>query len=92
MLRLAHRGLYLTGTLFLSCFTMTDYVASDMFAPCGFTVVATYPDGRQKGIAVLDSKRHAIDYAKGCESIHAPILERTVYTVRQNYPTSAYTC
>ena len=65
---------------------------SDMFAPCGFTVVATYPDGSQKGIAVLDSKAHAIDYAKGCDSIYAPILERTVYTVRQNYPTSAYTC
>ena len=61
-----------------------------MFAPNGFTVVATYPDGTTKGIAVLDSKKHAIDYAKGCESIYTPILERTVYTVKQNYPTSAY--
>ena len=67
------------------------YFHSFMFAPNGFTVVATYPDGTSKGIAVLDSKAHAIDYAKGCDSIYAPILERTVYTVKQNYPTSAYT-
>ena len=62
-----------------------------MYAPNGFTVIATYPDGSQKGIAVLDDRAHAIDYAKGCDSIYAPILERTVYTVKQNYPTSAYT-
>ena len=67
------------------------YFLPFMYAPCGFTVVATYPDGTSKGIAVLDSKAHAIDYAKGCDSIYAPILERTVYTVKQNYPTSAYT-
>ena len=58
-----------------------------MFAPNGFTVVANYPDGNTKGIAVLDDRDHALDYAKGCTSIY----NNTVYTVKQNYPDSCYT-
>ena len=61
-----------------------------MYAPCGWSVIATYPDNTSKTIAVLDDRAHAIDYAKGCDSIYAPIMERTVYTVKQNYPSSAY--
>lgn len=83
-LRLGAMGIVLQGHT-CSLFFQT------MFAPNGFTVIATYSDGSQKGIAVLDDRAHAIDYAKGCDSIYAPILERTVYTVKQNYPTSAYT-
>ena len=61
-----------------------------MFYPCGWSVVATYPNGQSKTIALLDSRDHAIDYAKGCDSIYAPILERTVYTVKQLFPSHVY--
>ena len=58
-----------------------------MYAPNGFTVVANFTDGTSKGIAVLDDRDHALEYAKGCMSIY----NNTVYTVKQNYPDSAYT-
>ena len=66
-----------------------------MFAPCGWSVVATYPDGRSKTIAMLDDRQHAIDYAYGSDANNfkedGDLLSQTVYTVKQNYPTSAYT-
>ena len=61
-----------------------------MFYPTGFTVIAHYSNGNSQSIAVLDDLEHAIDYAKGCESIYGDILTRTVYTVKQNFPDYVY--
>ena len=63
-----------------------------MFAPVGFTVVATYPDGFVNNMVVLDYKDQAIDYAKSCDLAYdvVNIMDRPVFTVKQNYPTSAY--
>ena len=65
---------------------------SFMFAPVGFSVVVTRPNGESKTIAVLDYKDQAIKYAKDGDAAVSErcILDRPVYTVKQNYPTSAY--
>ena len=83
VLRLVHIGIVLTDIVHLT-------FIHPMFYPCGWSVVATYPNGQSKTIALLDSRDHAIDYAKGCDSIYAPILERTVYTVKQLFPSHVY--
>ena len=63
-----------------------------MFAPVGFTVAVTYPNGNQKNLCLFDYKNQAIEYAKACDAAVSEcfLLDRPVYTVKQNYPTSAY--
>ena len=62
-----------------------------MFAPVGFSVIATLPSGFTKCIGLFDYKDQAIDYAKDCDAANCcDLLDRTVYTVKQNYPASAY--
>ena len=63
-----------------------------MFAPVGFSVVVTRPNGESKTIAVLDYKDQAIKYAKDCDAAVSErcILDRPVYTVKRNYPAHAY--
>ena len=63
-----------------------------MFAPVGFTVAVTYPNGNQKNLCLFDYKDQAIKYAKDCDAAvsERDIMSRPVYTVKQNYPTSAY--
>ena len=65
---------------------------SIMFAPCGFTLVVTYPNGNKDNLFLFDYEDQAIDYAKDCDASwnDHDILDRPVYTVKRNYPAHAY--
>ena len=69
------------------------YFLSFMFAPCGFTLVVTYPNGNSDNLFLFDYKDQAIKYAKDCDAAVSErcLLDRPVYTVKQNYPDHAYT-
>ena len=62
-----------------------------MFFPNGWSVIAIYDDF-SKCIASYDYKDQAISCAKDADASWAGvnIMDRPVYSIRQNYPTKVY--
>ena len=67
-------------------------MTNKQFAPVGWSVMAIYDDFDQC-IGKFDYKNQAINYAKDANACWdgVNIMDRPVYSIKQNYPDSAYT-